>query len=135
MRRFVLDNSLTLFFVAILLLALFGQSIAGLAAFNADQLSVGLPVRTYGRYLTSSSFAVDVAENWQSEFLQFTLYILATVWLVQRGSSESKELRQVRSGIGSRTRRWPSSRTRTPPAWARRRGWRLAPLLTAHSPW
>ena len=92
MRRFVLDNSLTLFFVAILLLALFGQSIAGLAAFNADQLSVGLPVLTYGRYLTSSSFAVDVAENWQSEFLQFTLYILATVYLVQRGSSESKEL-------------------------------------------
>lgn len=42
-------------------------------------------------YVTSSSFAVDVAENWQSEYLQFTLYIMATVWLVQRGSSESKE--------------------------------------------
>lgn len=31
-------------------------------------------------------------ENWQSEYLQFTLYILATVWLLQRGSPESKEL-------------------------------------------
>jgi hypothetical protein len=30
-------------------------------------------------------------ENWESEFLQFTLYILATVWLVQKGSPESKE--------------------------------------------
>ena len=30
-------------------------------------------------------------ENWQSEFLQFTLYILATVWLVQKGSNESKQ--------------------------------------------
>jgi hypothetical protein len=44
------------------------------------------------RYVTSSDFWVDVLENWQSEYLQFTLFILATVWLVQRGSPESKEL-------------------------------------------
>ena len=31
-------------------------------------------------------------ENWQSEYLQFTLYIVGTVWLIQRGSPESKEL-------------------------------------------
>jgi hypothetical protein len=36
-------------------------------------------------------FWVDVMENWQSEYLQFTLFILATVWLIQRGSTESKE--------------------------------------------
>jgi hypothetical protein len=29
-------------------------------------------------------------ENWQSEFLQFALYIGVTVWLVQKGSNESK---------------------------------------------
>ena len=31
-------------------------------------------------------------ENWQSEFLQFSLFIVATVWLVQKGSNESKGL-------------------------------------------
>jgi len=31
------------------------------------------------RYVTSSDFWVDVLENWQSEYLQFTLFILATV--------------------------------------------------------
>jgi hypothetical protein len=41
-------------------------------------------------FVTSSDFAVDVAENWQSEYLQFLLYVFATVWLVQRGSPESK---------------------------------------------
>jgi hypothetical protein len=46
-------------------------------------------------YLTSSQFAVDVAENWQSEFLQFFLYIFVTVWLVQRGSPESKKPREA----------------------------------------
>ena len=34
---------------------------------------------------------MDVAENWQSEFLQFFLFIAATIWLVQRGSPESKK--------------------------------------------
>ena len=40
----------------------------------------------------SASFAVDVDENWQSEYLQFLVYILATVWLLQIGSPEFKEL-------------------------------------------
>jgi hypothetical protein len=34
-------------------------------------------------------------ENWQSEYLQFTLFILLTVWLLQRGSPESKELHKA----------------------------------------
>ncbi len=36
------------------------------------------------RYLTSSEFAVRVTENWQSEYLQFLLFIFATVWLLVR---------------------------------------------------
>ena len=32
-----------------------------------------------------------MTENWQSEYLQFALFVLATIWLVQRGSTESKE--------------------------------------------
>jgi hypothetical protein len=48
-----------------------------------------------GRYVLSSDFGVDVLENWQSEYLQFTLYILGTVWLLQRGSPESKPLDQA----------------------------------------
>lgn len=102
-----------------------GQSLAGLAAFNADQTSAGLPVLTYSRYLTSSSFAVDVAENWQSEFLQFTLYILATVYLVQRGSSESKEL--GKAGLESdQDQKVADYAEPDSPSWAKRRGWRLA---------
>jgi hypothetical protein len=43
-------------------------------------------------YVLSPDFGGAVLENWQSEFLQFTLFILATVWLVQKGSNESKNL-------------------------------------------
>ncbi|MCE0537977.1 hypothetical protein LWF15_21010 [Kineosporia rhizophila] len=92
MRKFLHDNALGLFFGFILLLALAGQAVAGLADYNAEQVSNGLATVTMGRYLTSSSFGTDVAENWQSEFLQFLLFIVATTWLLQRGSPESKPL-------------------------------------------
>ena len=95
MRAFVRENSLSLFFGAIFLAALVGQGLVGHADYNAQQVSDGLATVSLGRYLTSSSFAVDVAENWQSEYLQFLLYIWATVWFVQRGSPESKPLDQV----------------------------------------
>ena len=39
-----------------------------------------------------------MAENWQSEFLQFTLFFLASIWLFQRGSAESGE--ESRLGLG-----------------------------------
>ena len=47
-------------------------------------------------------------ENWQSEFLQFSLFILATIWFVQKGSNESKQLDDsgLESGQGAARRRW-----------------------------
>ena len=90
--RFVRENGLSTFFLAIFLATLVGQAFVGHGLFNQDQLlHHGDPI-SLGRYLTTSEFAADVAENWQSEYLQFTLYILGTVWLLQRGSPESKKL-------------------------------------------
>jgi hypothetical protein len=90
MRRFLRDNSLSLVFLAIFVLALFGQSLSGYYLYNEEQLEHDGPTITYARYLVSSEFGADTLENWQSEWLQFWLFALATVWLVQRGSNESK---------------------------------------------
>jgi hypothetical protein len=92
MRRFLKENSLSIVFLLLFLAALTGQAIAGHADFNDEQVAHGGPEISLSRYLVSSSFAVDVMENWQSEYLQFTLMMLLTVWLLQRGSPESKEL-------------------------------------------
>jgi hypothetical protein len=94
-RRFLHDNGLGLGFGLLFLLSLAGQAIAGHAQFNEQQAMHGADAISLGRYLTSSSFAVDVMENWQSEYLQFFLYIFGTVWLVQRGSPESKDLEKA----------------------------------------
>jgi hypothetical protein len=91
-KRFVRENSLGLVFGVLFLIVLVGQAFAGLADFNQQQLTEGLEPISLGRYVTSASFATDVAENWQSEYLQFFLYTFLTVWLLQKGSPESKPL-------------------------------------------
>jgi hypothetical protein len=91
-RAFLRDNSLSLAFAAIFVGALVGQALSGWAAFNDEQVGAGLGQISLPTYLTSASFAADVVENWQSEYLQFLLYIVGTVWLLQKGSPESKEL-------------------------------------------
>jgi hypothetical protein len=125
MKRFLHDNALGLVFGLGFLLALGGQAIAGHADFNSQQISHGAEPISMGAYLTSASFGVDVAENWQSEYLQFLLYVLGTTWLVQRGSPESKKPEDIGREsdadqlVGRHAR--PGS-----PAWARAGGLRTA---------
>jgi hypothetical protein len=125
LRRFLFENSLTLVFLLLLFAALVGQSFAGTSHFNAQQLASGGEQVSWWTYIRSSSFAVDVAENWQSEYLQFALYIVATTWLVQRGSSESKKRDQVgkESEKEQKIGRFSDERS---PRWARAGGWRAA---------
>jgi Domain of unknown function (DUF6766) len=117
------DHGLSVVFGTIFLLALVGESIAGLANYNNDQLGSGGDPVSWLQYVTSSSFAADVAENWQSEYLQFFLYIFLTVWLVQRGSVESKELDKVgpESDKDQKIGRYAQDDS---PRWAKIGGWR-----------
>ena len=124
-RGFLRDNSLGLVFGGLFLITLIGQSIAGLADYNAQQVSQGLEPVSYLEFVTSSSFGVDVMENWQSEYLQFFLFIYATVWLVQLGSTESKPVGE--EGKESDEEQKLGEHTeRSSPAWAKAGGWRTA---------
>ena len=92
LRAFVRHNSLSLFFLVLFLGALVGQAIAGHDLFNEEQLAHGEEAIGFWRYVASSDFAQAVTENWQSEYLQFMLMAMATIWLLQKGSPESKPL-------------------------------------------
>jgi hypothetical protein len=119
MRR----HGLSLFFLAIFLLALVGQAIAGHADYNNDEITHARLLDeepetiSFWRYVVSSTFGQAVMENWQSEYLQFTLFILATVWLVQRGSPESKQLDQVGTE-SDEEQKVRSHATKESPPWA-----------------
>ncbi|GAA3307330.1 DUF6766 family protein [Nonomuraea dietziae] len=125
MKRFLKENSLSLFFLLIFALALVGQALAGQAKFNDQQLVDGGQPISLVEYVATSDFAVDVAENWQSEYLQFLLFILATVWLVQRGSPESKELGKE-GGESDEDQLVGEHARRDSPAWATAGGLRKA---------
>jgi hypothetical protein len=125
MPRWIRDNSLGLFFGVIFLGTLVGQALVGHADFNHIQLRHHDDPISLGRYILSSDFGSDVMENWQSEYLQFTLIILATVWLLQRGSPESKELDKAGRETDKEQKIGEHAAKRSP-KWARVRGWRTA---------
>jgi len=125
MRRFLRDNGLSLFFGTIFLLAVLGQAVSGLAQYNQQQLGSGADPVSFWAYVTSSSFAVDVAENWQSEYLQFFLMIVVTVWLVQRGSTESKPVDETGPESDEQQKVGRHAKADSP-SWARLGGWRTA---------
>jgi hypothetical protein len=122
-RGFVRENSLSLFFLVIFVGALIGQAISGHSLYNQEQAAHGEPGVSLWTYVTSSSFGQAVMENWQSEYLQFALFAVATVWLLQRGSPESKELDSAGTESDREQRVGPHA-TDESPRWARFGDWR-----------
>ena len=121
--RFVRDNSLSIVFGVLFLAALTGQAIAGHHDYNDNQAAHDAAPISFGDYVASSRFGVEMLENWQSEYLQFSLFILATIWLYQRGSNESKHKEEL--GLESDEKQLVGRHAkRDSPRWARRKDWR-----------
>jgi Domain of unknown function (DUF6766) len=120
-RLWLRNNSLSLFFLVLFLVTVCAQSLAGHRAYNEEQVEHGAETVSYARYVVSSDFGQAVTENWQSEFLQFTVFIGATIWLIQKGSNESKPLEDVgrESDEKQRVGRHADSRS---PRWAKAAG-------------
>lgn len=123
MRTFLRHNGLSLAFGLLFLVSLAGQSVAGWLQLNDLQSAEHFDTVSWTAYAASSDFAVDVAENWQSEFLQFWVYLMATVWLLQKGSPESKELDKAGRESDEEQKVGPHALPDSP-AWARSGGWR-----------
>jgi hypothetical protein len=90
MRKIWRENGLSITLFALFMVFLVGQSITGWLEENHDLEQHRQPAIGLAQYLTSGSFVEVTAENWESEFLQMFVYVLFTVFLFQRGSSESK---------------------------------------------
>jgi hypothetical protein len=124
-KRFLRDNGLGLVFGLLCLATLVGQAFSGNADLNNHRLTDGGDPIGFWQYVTSSDFAVDVAENWQSEYLQFFLFIFATVWLMQRGSPESKPADRMGAESDEDQLLGEHVKEQSPP-WAKAGGWRTA---------
>jgi hypothetical protein len=90
--RIIRENGLSIALFGIFFVTIAGQAVTGLAEYNQLQAEHDEPTLTLMPYLTSGHFVEAVFENWESEFLQMAGFVLLTVWLRQKGSSESKKL-------------------------------------------
>jgi hypothetical protein len=122
--RALRDHSLSLFFLVIFVVALVGQAIAGSAEYNNEQIAHDSETLSLWGYVVSPEFGQAMMENWQSEYLQFTLFIFATVWFVQKGSPESKQPDKIGIESDEEQKIGEHADADSPP-WVRARGIRL----------
>jgi uncharacterized protein DUF6766 len=93
-RRILYENGLSIVLFGCFLVFLIGQSVAGHYQYNEDLKEHGQLSITFTEYIRSDHFLEATMENWESEFLQMFAYVLFTVFLYQKGSSESKKLNE-----------------------------------------
>jgi len=93
-QTFLYKNSLSIVLLILMLIFLVGQFFTGWKTENKELIEEGQKALNFGQYIQSGHFIQATFENWESEFLQMMLYILLTVSLRQKGSSESKSLEE-----------------------------------------
>jgi hypothetical protein len=85
------NSKLAMVCFAIFFALLIAQSLTGWREHNNDARDHHAATIGYGQYLTTGHFYETTFENWESEFLQMGAYIVLTVFLIQKGSAESKK--------------------------------------------
>lgn len=91
MRTFFRDNGLTIALAGLFLFSLAGMVWSGHAAHNEELAAHGAEAVGLLAYVRSGDFLSALFENWESEFLQMSAYVMLTAMLFQRGSAESRD--------------------------------------------
>jgi flagellar basal body-associated protein FliL len=123
MKKFFRNNSLSIVFLLLFLLVLVAQFFTGMADHNKERQEDGQAPLTASAYMQSGHFIQATFENWESEFLQMALFVVLTISLRQKGSSESK---QIDSEEEEEVDREPSAKRKGAPWPVRKGGFILA---------
>lgn len=92
MKKFIKDNSLSIAMFLLFAFSLVGQVFFGLREYNKELLDLRCTGVSLPEYLFSGHFIQSTFENWESEFLQMAIFVVLTIFLRQKGSSESKDI-------------------------------------------
>jgi hypothetical protein len=117
MKKLLKNNGLSLMFVFLFLVSFIGQVFNGIKEHNKEMLEEGGPQVTLIQYFSTGHFLQSTFENWESEFLQMALLVVMTIFLYQKGSSESKDP----DGGEEEVDKEPNARKKDAP-WAVRQG-------------
>jgi hypothetical protein len=91
MKKIFKNNGLSIVLFLLFLLSLAGQIITGQKEHNQQIMEDGGRAVGMTEYLTSGHFLQSTFENWESEFLQMAVFLILSMFLYQKGSSESKD--------------------------------------------
>ncbi len=86
----VYKRSLSIFFFGLFAASWLLHALTGSRSFSSEQMAHGGKAVGMWTYITTSQFWFESLQNWQSEFLAVGALIVATVWLRQQGSAQSK---------------------------------------------
>ena len=121
MKTFFRSNGLSIVFFLLFIGSLIGQIIFGYKEHNKELLQEGAAAIALTEYFSSGHFLQSTFENWESEFLQMALFVVLTIFLQQKGSSESKDFDKQEEAD-----RKPSAKRKGAPWAVRTGGWVLA---------
>jgi hypothetical protein len=119
--RWLKNNGLSLVFFGLFVITIVGQAITGLIQHNEQMQDEGGQQVNMAGYLMSGHFLQSTFENWESEFLQMALFVIFSMFLYQKGSSESKDPDKE-----EKVDREPDPSKPDAPAAVKHGGWQLA---------
>ncbi|NSY14795.1 DUF6766 family protein [Agrobacterium vitis] len=123
--RVLKDNGLTIVLLVLTLATIAGMLLTGWQVNNEEIIQHGGAPLPLASYAVSGHFISAIFENWESEFLQMSAYVMLTAILFQRGSAESKDPDETASQDED-----PESRAGQPDSWAVRTGGWLRTLYS-----
>ena len=126
MKKLIRNNGLSICFLLLFLFSFAGQIGFGFAQYNKELLEEGSARISLFSYFSTGHFIEATFENWESEFLQMALLVVLTIFLQQKGSSESKDFDKEEE-----VDREPSAKRKDAPWAVKKGGWILA--LYKHS--
>lgn len=85
-------NALSLVFLFLFMITLAAQAYSGWLDYNSELKDNFNQEIGFQKYLKGGHFLSATFENFESEFLQMTLFVLLTISLRQQGSSQSKPM-------------------------------------------
>lgn len=91
MAKLFKNNGLTIALMLLFLASIVGQWISGWMVENETLARHGEKVISLTAYAVDHEFISSVFENWESEFLQMSAYVVLTAMLIQKGSAESRD--------------------------------------------
>src|SRR4029453_4293779 len=94
-------NSLSIVLLTLFAVAFGGHLVTGAHAYSAEQVAHGERGVSPLGYLFRSQFWFESLQNWQSEFLAVGSLVILSVYLRQRGSTESKPVHVAHAKTGA----------------------------------